>query len=90
MEVLPTVLDMDPADPILGLSQVFSNTDSCTSLDPAVDIPVAAVSLPSTSLHLDFAAPGDPQDSGATSSEPSFPKTQTRRLPTRYGEWLAH
>ena len=57
MEVSPPD-DVDPADTLLGLPQLFSDADaddssSFPSSDPAVDIPVAAASHPSTT-HLDF------------------------------------
>ncbi|KAJ3614334.1 hypothetical protein NHX12_017908 [Muraenolepis orangiensis] len=69
-EVSPPTLDMDPADQILGLSQLFTDSDSaaeedssCPSLDPEVD--TAALSVPST--PPDSVAPEDiQQDNGLT------------------------
>lgn len=100
MEVSPPVLDMDPENPILGLPQLFSDNDaeeacSHTSSDPTVDIPAAAALLPSTSPHLNSASPGDPQDSGGGAAKQhhqshSQRPSRQRRLPAKYGEWVAH
>ncbi|KAI9542057.1 hypothetical protein NQZ68_023546 [Dissostichus eleginoides] len=69
-EVSAPALDMDPADPTLGLSQLFTDTDaaaeegsSCTSSDPEVDTVAAALSVPST--PPDSSAPEDIQAAAA-------------------------
>ncbi|KAJ8369382.1 hypothetical protein SKAU_G00094100 [Synaphobranchus kaupii] len=101
VEVSPPALDVDLADPPLGLSQLFSDADaeetsSCASSDPAVDIPAATISLPSTSSPLDSATPGDSQDSGGGVAEQHHQSQRSQRLsrqrssPARYGEWVDH
>nr|XP_061825306.1 uncharacterized protein LOC133612154 [Nerophis lumbriciformis] len=97
MEVSPPD-DVDPADSLLGLPQLFSGTDaddSCSfpSSDPAVGIPVA--SHPSTT-QLGSPVPVDLEDSGggAAVSHPQNPRSQRphrrRRSPAKFGEWVAH
>ena len=97
MEVSPPD-DVDPADTLLGLPQLFSNTDDSSSFpssDPAVDIPVAAASHQSTT-HLDSSVPVELKDSGgcAAVQHPQSPCSQRpqrrRRPPTQFGEWVAH
>ena len=97
MEVSPPD-DVDPADTLLGLPQLFSNTDDSSSFpssDPAVDIPVAAASHHSTT-HLDSSVPVELKDSGgcAAVQHPQSPRSQRpqrrRRPPTQFGEWVAH
>ncbi|XP_056466778.1 uncharacterized protein LOC130405625 [Gadus chalcogrammus] len=92
MEVSPPD-NVDPADTLLGLPQLFSNTDDSSSFpssDPAVDIPVAAAS------HLDSSVPVELKDSGgcAAVQHPQSPRSQRpqrrRRPPTQFGEWVAH
>ena len=92
MEVSPPD-DVDPADTLLGLPQLFSNTDDSSSFpssDPSVDIPVAAAS------HLDSSVPVELKDSGgcAAVQHPQSPRSQRpqrrRRPPTQFGEWVAH
>ncbi|KAJ8346760.1 hypothetical protein SKAU_G00281610 [Synaphobranchus kaupii] len=101
VEVSPPALIVDLADPPLGLSQLFSDADteetsSCASSDPAVGIPAATISLPSTSSPLDSATPGESQDSGGGvaeqqhQSQRSQRPSRQRRSPARYGEWVDH
>ncbi|CAL8256723.1 unnamed protein product [Arctogadus glacialis] len=81
MEVSPPD-DVDPADTLLGLPQLFSNTDDSSSFpssDPAVDIPVAAASHRSTT-HLDSSVPVELKDSGgcAAVQHPQSPRKKKR------------
>ncbi|KAJ3583104.1 hypothetical protein NHX12_034458 [Muraenolepis orangiensis] len=100
-EVSPPTLDIDPADQILGLSQLFTDSDSaaeedssCPSLDPEVDTATAALSVPST--PPDSAAPQDIQVSGGSVAEQPHlrhhapgPRTgRNQRPPVWYGEWV--
>ena len=92
-EVSPPTLDVDSADPGLGLSQLFSSADgalSCPSADSTVNIPEAAASL-STFLPVDCASPAQASGGGvASQSQCSQRPNRQRRSPARYGEWAAH
>jgi len=94
MEVSPPALDdIDPANSILSLSQLFSNADaeeasSCTSSDPAVDIPTAAAPLLFTSPLQDSAAPGDSdsdRDSGGGVAEQCHQSHLSRKPSSQQG-----
>ena len=100
-EVSAPALDMDPADPTLGLSQLFTDTDaaaeegsSCTPSDPEVETVAAALSVPST--PPDSSAPEDIQVSGGSVAEQHRrshhvpgPRTgRNRGPPVWYGEWV--
>ncbi|XP_061754270.1 uncharacterized protein LOC133551511 isoform X2 [Nerophis ophidion] len=97
MEVSPPD-DIDLADSLLGLPQLFSRAeadDSCSypTSDPAVGISVA--SHPSTT-QLGSPVPVDLEDSGGGVAvpHPQSPRSQRprrrRRSPAKFGEWVAH
>jgi len=92
-EVSPPTLDVDPADPGLGLSQLFTSAEgalSCPSADSTVNIPEAAASL-STFLPVDCASPAQASGGGvASQSQRSQRPNRQRRSPVRYGEWATH